>query len=170
MDANQRLKLQEMITENNVVDNTQLIRMFKHSQKIRDDVTTLAYLKRDYGRLDKDRFHKLCTSRCSFLSERYPELFQKIMKQEINMEILDKVLTSLKKIEDSELDQHEASFEVGELLKKMYVDSAMRKQKAREEKDRKSTKKTTKRGTETHAKNGEKKCTSWRDFKTTHLS
>ena len=174
MNAHQRLKLQEMITENNVVDNTQLIRMFKHSQKIRDDVTTMAYLKRDYSRLDKARFTQLCTTRCSFLAERYPELFQKIMRQEINMDILDKVLTSLKKIEDSELDQHEASFEVGELLKKMYVDSAMRRQRAREEKDRKAAKKTTSKSVSDLKKDTTganlSRCTSWRDFKNTHLS
>jgi len=62
------------------------------------------------------------------------------MKNEIDMDVMDKVLRSLKKVEDSEMDQHEASFEVGTLLKKMYVDSAMRRQKAREEDDRKRDK------------------------------
>ena len=135
MDANQRLKLQEMITENNVVDNTHMIRMCKHSQKIRDDVTTLAMLTRDYGRLDRGKFEALCASRCAFLFERYPELYNKLMRHEIDTAILDKVLVSLKRVEDSELDQHEASFEVGTLLRKMYVDSALRNQRAREAKD-----------------------------------
>jgi hypothetical protein len=33
----------------------------------------------------------------------------------------------LKKIEDQEIDQHEGSYEVGMLLKKIYVDSALKK-------------------------------------------
>ena len=140
MDGNQRLKLQEMITENNVNDNTNLIRMFRHSQRIRDDITKIAELRRDYGRLDKHRFDDLCKSRCSFLYNNYTDLYNRIMKNEIDMNVMDKVLTSLRKVEDSEMDQHEASFEVGMLLKKMYVDSAMRRQKAREDEDRRKDK------------------------------
>ena len=33
----------------------------------------------------------------------------------------------LEKIEDGEMDQHEGSFEVGTILKKIYVDSALKK-------------------------------------------
>lgn len=177
MNASQRLKLQEMLTENNVVDNTPLIRMFKHSQKIRDDVTTLATLKRDYGRLDRGKFEALCASRCTFLFERYPELYQKILRQEIDMSILDKVLTSLKKVEDSELDQHEASFEVGTLLRKMYVDSALRSQRAREEKDRHtggdarpSRREKSGKGRVARGEPAPLTCASWGEFKRTHLT
>ena len=38
MDDNQRLKLQDLIKENNVQDNTDNIRTLKHSKLIRDDV------------------------------------------------------------------------------------------------------------------------------------
>ena len=173
MDANQRLKLQEMITENNVVDNTHLIRMYKHSQRIRDDVTTMATLKRDYGRLSRDKFETLCASRCSFLFERYPELYNKIMRQEIDMAILDKVLTSLKRVEDSQLDQHEASFEVGTLLRKMYVDSALRSQRSREAKDKRNKRGERHKGGglggggESASKKGA--CATWTEFKRTQL-
>lgn len=179
MNANQRLKLQEMITENNVADNTPLIRMFKHSEKIRADVTTMATLKRDYGRLDRASFESLCASRCAFLFERYPELYNKILRQEIDMSILDKVLTSLKKVEDSEMDQHEASFEVGTLLRKMYVDSAMRSQRSRESRDaRPSSKERHDKGKRRGQRKGAdddpaslaRPCTTWREFKRTHLT
>jgi hypothetical protein len=36
-------------------------------------------------------------------------------------------LDVLKKIEIGELDQHEAAFQVGTLLKKLYIDSALKK-------------------------------------------
>ena len=43
------------------------------------------------------------------------------------MKILFQFLDVLGKIEDGKLDQHDGSFEVGTLLKKIYVDSALRK-------------------------------------------
>ena len=49
------------------------------------------------------------------------------MKDEININILNKLLNVLKQIEDNKLDQHEASFLVGTILKEMYVDSAIKK-------------------------------------------
>ena len=154
MDANQRLKLQEMITENNVVDNTQLIRMFKHSDKIRVDVERMSDLHREHG--DDDNLLEICQRECNFLYNSYTDIFNRLMKHELDTSMLDKVLLTLKKIEDSELDQHEASFEVGTLLKKMYVDSAMKRQKKREEQDKKVDKK-------------KKKAYTWNEFKAKKL-
>ena len=45
----------------------------------------------------------------------------------MNLEILYQFLDVLKKIEDGMVDQHEGSFMVGTLLKKIYVDSALKK-------------------------------------------
>ena len=44
-----------------------------------------------------------------------------------HLNILFNFLDVLKRIEHGELDQHEASFEVGTLLKRLYVDSALKK-------------------------------------------
>ena len=159
MDANQRLKLQEMITENNVADNTHLIRMFKHSDRIRADVERMSDLHRDHG--NDDNLLDICQRECSFLYNSYTDLFNRLMKHELDTSILNQVLSTLKKIEDGELDQHEASFEVGTLLKKMYVDSAMKRQKKREEQDNKSAKKKKKKK--------EKVCQSWSEFKAKKL-
>jgi hypothetical protein len=43
------------------------------------------------------------------------------------MQILYQFLDVLKQIEDGLVDQHEGSFMVGTLLKKIYVDSALKK-------------------------------------------
>ena len=45
-------------------------------------------------------------------------------------------MKTLKKIEDGELDQNEGSYLVGELLKKIYVDSALRREKNFDEKSK----------------------------------
>ena len=64
--------------------------------------------------------------------KQYPHLF----KDEIDIHILHQFLDVLKKIEDGHLDQHEGSFQVGTLLKKLYVDSALKKAEKLEEENK----------------------------------
>ncbi len=49
-------------------------------------------------------------------------LIKKLQKKKI-------ILNVLERIEDGEIDQHEGSYEVGKLLKSLYVDTALRKAK-----------------------------------------
>lgn len=64
---------------------------------------------------------------CTFLFTYYTDIYNKVRKDEIDLQILFQFLDVLKKIEDGDLDQHEGAYEVGMLLKKLYVDSALRK-------------------------------------------
>ena len=130
MDDTQRLQLQKMLSANQVEDCTDKIRSVKHSKQIRNDVQTLLKLKREYSRLAKSnyqQYEQICTGRCSFLFNNYTDIFNKVIKEELNLIMLDKILDKLEDIEEGRLDQHEASFEVGKLLKEMYIDSALRK-------------------------------------------
>ena len=130
MDILDRLNLNKMINANNVEDCTEEIRSKKHSQLIRDDVTCLMTLKKKYSRLAQSnpvQFDSMCVSQCSFLFNKYMEIFNKIQKDEMNMQILHQLLDVLKQIEDGKLDQHAGAFEVGKLLKAMYIDSALLK-------------------------------------------
>jgi hypothetical protein len=65
----------------------------------------------------------------------------------------------LQKIESGILDQHEASVHVGQVLKKLYIDSAVRKQKKIEQKDAKKTKKVMRKA----------KKISWDEYKKNHM-
>jgi hypothetical protein len=130
MDTLDRLNLNKMIDANNVQDCTNDIREKKHSGLIRDDVSRLVTLKQKYARLaqsNPNQFDTMCVSQCSFLFNNYMEIFNKIKKNELNLQILDQLLDVLKKIEDGQLDQHAGAFEVGKLLKTMYIDSALTK-------------------------------------------
>ena len=126
MDENQRLHLQKMIAANNVEDQTGLIRDLKHSQILREDVNNLVMLKAKYLD-DADALNLEAMSECNFLFTYYTDLYNKIRKDEIDLKILFQFLDVLGKIEAGQLDQHDGSFEVGTLLKKIYVDSALRK-------------------------------------------
>ena len=126
MDENQRLHLQKMIAANNVEDQTGLIRDLKHSQILRDDVNNLVMLKAKYID-DPELLNLEAMSECNFLFTYYTDIYNKVRKDEIDLKILFQFLDVLGKIEDGKLDQHDGSFEVGTLLKKIYVDSALRK-------------------------------------------
>jgi hypothetical protein len=126
MDDNQRLHLQKMIAVNNVEDQTGLIRELKHSQVLRENVNNLIMLKAKHLD-DSDALNLDAMAECNFLFTYYTDLYNKIRKDEIDLKILFQFIDVLKKIEDGQLDQHEGSYEVGLLLKKIYVDSALRK-------------------------------------------
>lgn len=130
MDNTDRLNLQKMINSNDVVDCTDEIRNKKHSQLIKNDIQNLINIKHKYARLKESnprQFDNMCVSQSNFLYTNYTDLFNRVKKDEIDLNILAHFITVLKKIEDSELDQHEGSFMIGKLLKEMYVDSALKK-------------------------------------------
>jgi hypothetical protein len=126
MDTNQRLHLQKMITANNVEDNTDLIRQLKHSHVLREDVNNLIMLKVKYSE-DPEALHLEGMSECNFLFTYYTDIYNKIRKDEIDLKILFKAFDVLRDIEDGKLDKHEGAYEFGNLLKKVYVDSALKK-------------------------------------------
>lgn len=129
MDDKQRLQLQNMIKVNNVEDHTEFIRELKHSQILRNDVNKLIELKKNYIDIEASatQIYNEGAAECAFLFTYYTDLFNKIRKDEIDINILFSFLDVLKKIEDGELDQHEGSFLVGDLLKQIYIDSALKK-------------------------------------------
>ena len=126
MDDNQRLHLQKMITANNVEDTTDLIRELKHSHILRENVNNLIMLKAKYQD-DLEALHLEGMVECNFLFSYYTDIYNKIKKDEIDLKILYNALDVLRDIEDGKLDQHEGAYQFGLLLKKIYVDSALKK-------------------------------------------
>jgi len=126
MDDKARLQLQKMIQANDVLDQTDLIRQLKHSEIFKKEIAILLDLKEKYKN-DEEQLNLEAMIECSFLFNYYTDIYNKIRKDEINLDTLYQFIDVLKKIEDGILNQHEASFMVGTLLKKMYVDSAIKK-------------------------------------------
>jgi hypothetical protein len=135
MDEKQRLHLQKMIAANNVEDQTESIRRLKHSNILRNDLNNMIMIKAKF-RDDTEKIHLECMHECNFLFTYYTDIYNKVRKDEIDINILHQFLDVLKKIEDGHLDQHEGSFQVGTLLKKLYVDSALKKAEKLEEENR----------------------------------
>ena len=128
MDDNSRLHLQKMIKANNVEDQTDLIRELKHSHLLQEDINNLIMIKAKYRNdPDPNKINEEGMNDCSFLFTYYTDIYNKIRKDEIDLKILNKFLNVLRRIEDGEIDQHEGSYFVGQLLKELYVDSALKK-------------------------------------------
>lgn len=129
MNNNEKLNLKRLIDETQCEDNTDNIRKLKHSVKIRDDVRKIENLKKTNSALrslQPDEFKELCQKEASFLFNNYTDIFNKIMKDEIDLLIMTKMLTILKLIEDAKVDQHEGSVMFGKVLKELYIDSAIK--------------------------------------------
>ena len=163
MDPLDKLQLHKMINANNVQDCTAEIREKKHSDLIRNDVTRLISLKQKYSRLaqsNPSQFDTMCVSQCSFIFNHYMDIFNKVKKDEMNLSILHQLLDVLKQIEDGKLDQHNGAFEVGKLLKAMYIDGALLKA---EKIDKKTGKKMD------TAKPKKEKKISWAEYKAKNM-
>ena len=144
MNDNQRLQLQNMIKSNNVEDQTDLIRKLKHSEILRNDVNNLIMIKAKC-RNEPEKINEVALSECNFLFTYYTEIYNKVKKDEIDLAILFQFFDILKNIEEGTLDQHEGSFAVGNILKKLYIDSALKKaDKLNEEHDKNAPKVQTK--------------------------
>ena len=126
----ERLNLKKMITESGCDDNTANIRRLKHSMLMRNDIRKLDTLKNthiDMKNNKNDDFVILCQNECAFLYANYTDMFNKLVNDELDLTIMTKLLTVLKLIEDSKVDQHEGSVMVGKILKELYVDSATKR-------------------------------------------
>ena len=128
MDKTDKDNLQKLISDYDIEDTTQEIRNSKHSDLIKNDVNTLLNIKSHYkGIKDSKIFDEISKKRVNFLYTKYHDLYKKILFENVDLNILYKFLDVLKKIEDGKVDQHEGSYEVGQLLKKIYVDKEIYK-------------------------------------------
>lgn len=119
MNENDRLNLKRMVGQSDCEDNTDAIRNLKHSKLIRADLNAFAKLKRGQSA-------DLYKSKCSFLYDNYTDIFNRLIKDELNLQIFDRLLDALENIEDGKVDQHEGSVAVGTILKELYIDSALK--------------------------------------------
>tara|TARA_B100001564_G_C20319855_1_gene525225 strand:+ start:182 stop:664 length:483 start_codon:yes stop_codon:yes gene_type:complete len=112
------------------VDNTNKLREKKHGKLIKEAIQDIEEIRAETGDLykkDIEMFKNKCTNKNTFLYNNYFDIFNKVCTQEISLTIMDEFISVLRSIEEGLLDQHEGSVKIGELLKRLYVDSALRK-------------------------------------------
>ena len=130
MDHQERLDLKRLVSNSDAQDNTETIRRIKHSNNFLDDIRVMEQLKRSHAELrasSPEEFAELCQSKCTFMFNYYTDIFNKQLKDELNLVIMVKFIKVLQMIEDGQVDQHEGSAIVGKYLKELYIDSAIRR-------------------------------------------
>lgn len=123
----ERLNLKKLLDESDCENNTENIRKLKHSTLLRDDVRKIDTLRNNNSNMKMEEFNELCQRECPFLFNNYTDIFNKMVKNELDLTIMTKLLTVLKLIEDGRVDQHEGSVMVGKILKELYIDSAVKR-------------------------------------------
>ena len=157
MDSQDRLNLKKLISEYKPEETTSKIRMLKHSSKIKEDVENYLRLKSKYARLPRQTQEQMYRNQCNFLYTNYTNIFNKLIKDQLDLSILYRLLIVLKGIEDGKYDQHEGSVKVGEILKQLYIDSALKGGNQNEKKTKKERKRKGKN-------------ISWEEYKRTEMS
>ena len=95
----EKLNLKKLMNEMDYVDNTETIRKLKHSVKIRDTIRKLEDLKRQHAQLriqSPEQFFNIAHTECKFLYDNYSDIFRRLMKDEIDITIMTKLLIVLK--------------------------------------------------------------------------
>jgi hypothetical protein len=129
MNTQERLNLKKLMgsMKDEYEDNTEGIRRVKHSSLIHKDIVTMENLKKSRNTKTPEEFSLLCQQECSFLFVNYTDIYNRLLRDELDLKIMTQALTVLKKIEDGKIDQQEGSVEVGKLFHKLFVDSALRR-------------------------------------------
>jgi len=114
-------------------DNTDFIRQEKRSSILRDDILRMERLKRSYeGDRCSDEFRDLCASECSYLFTNYTIIFNKLLKDVLDLKIMFRTLEVLRQIEEGAINQEEGSVLVGKMFADMYLDAAKREGEIRD--------------------------------------
>jgi len=98
-------------------------------------------LKSKYKRLEKKMLEQMIEKQCSFLKNNYTNIYNKLKNDVIDVKMLLKFVDVLESIETSKYDQHEASAQIGQLLKEIYIDSALKEDEKRDKSVKKKEKK-----------------------------
>lgn len=137
MDSKEKLDLKRLIQHHNEYqDNTEGIRRLKHSDLIQGEILKMEKLKKEHKELRETEyslFEEKCRKQCSFLFNAYTDIFNRLIKDELDLELMTNALSTLKKIENGEIDQQEGSVLMGKLLHKVFVESALKRGEALEE-------------------------------------
>jgi hypothetical protein len=130
MNAEERLNLKNMLAQNkDYVDHTEDIRRLKHSGLLLDGMRDIEKLKRanvEIRQNNPDEFMEMCKTVAPLMYNLYTDLFNKLVKDELNLVIMVRLIRILELIEQGQVDQNEGSVMVGKILKELYVDSAVR--------------------------------------------
>lgn len=115
MNQKQKQALDDMIQAYDTVDTTSTIRETRHSAAISKDLKTFEKYKMVLN-------ENALKNACSFIWRHYPDIFTRLYTDSLDMNIMKQFISLLSQIENGTIDQHHASYQVGMILKKIYIE------------------------------------------------
>ena len=104
MNENEKIQLQKLIKMNNVEDQTAKIRELKHSSLLKKDIHQLLVLKEQYKN-DLEGLTTASIEQCGFIFTYYTDIYNRVKKDEIDIQMLYNFIEVLSQIENGEIDQ-----------------------------------------------------------------
>ena len=136
-----KIQLDKLLNDKDVVQTTDKIRELKHSKHIRNCVNIILNLQKKYNRVSGDMFMSMAKKQAQFLYVNYNMIFNKVVRNELNINILFEFINVLENIESGKLNQHTGSQLVGQKLKELYIDGLINKDKQKQKDLEKGNKK-----------------------------
>ena len=135
MHPSDRLDLKKLMKagEHDYVDNTDGIRRLKHSDLIAADMKKMEELKKSHASMrtnSPDDFADLCQKKCSFLFNAYTDIYNRLFKDQLDVNLMLEALRTLKQVETGKINQQEGSIHMGKLFYKVFVSNAIKHEDA----------------------------------------
>ena len=130
MNQSERLDLKRLINHTEYEDNTEGIRKLKHSHLIEAEILKMENIKKRDADARKNNplfFESTCKKECSFLYNAYTDIFNRLLKDELDLGLMSQALVMLQKIEEGDIDQQEGSVMMGKMLHSVFVESALKR-------------------------------------------
>ena len=113
--------LDDIIKEHKIEDNTSYVVNNKKASIIRKEFYALLKIKQVHGH-EKMNLSKI---QAPYLYKNYKAIFDKIIKEDFNVELFKDLIDILEKIENKRIDLNEGSFIFGKKLKNIFVDKCI---------------------------------------------
>ena len=130
----EQVKIQELITnQTDYVDNTNDIRERKASEQLLGEIRRFEEFEKKNQKLKKDNFVQYvekCKTICPYLNVHFNGVFNYLLKENINYDIMAQFLYVLKMIEDGKMTQQDGSGAIGKILGQIYLDPAVQAKEA----------------------------------------
>ena len=116
---NEKNLLNDIIKEHNIENKTDYVVNNKKANIIRREFDALIKIKNNFGH-EKINMSK---KQAPYMYKNYKSIFDKIIKEDFNIELFKELIDILGKIENKKIDLHEGSFIFGKKLKAAFVDN-----------------------------------------------
>lgn len=126
------INLKSLINNNDYQDNTDYIRRCKNSQKLRKDTNHLKHLKLTHQGTQEELREK-ANQECPHIFMHHTDLLNRMIKDELDLPMFEKILDALESIENGDETQESASTNIGQMLADLYVNSALKQKQNSDE-------------------------------------